>query len=76
MPAGYATFMLSQGADDFRDLWSVYGNQLSIYLNPGARMIFDTNWSLTADYLKIRTGTTDRPIVQDTDRVFKTIIST
>ncbi len=76
MPTTYITFQLSQGPDDFRDLWSVNGSQVSIYINPGARMVFDTNWSLVADFLKIRCGTSVHPIVQPVDRVFKTIIST
>ena len=76
MPMTYITFQLSQGLDDFRDLYSVHGGEVTIYISPGARMVFDTNWSLVSDYLKIRTGTAQFPIVQEQDRVFKTIIAT
>ena len=76
MPPIHVTFQLSQGPDDFRELWSVHGYQVAVMLNPGARMVFDTNWSLTADYMKIRTGTAATPIVQAANRHFMTIIST
>ena len=76
MPPTYISFQLSQGPDDFRELWSVHGYQVTIFTYPGARLVFDTNWSLTADFMKLRAGTTAVPIEQPVDRIFKTIIST
>jgi hypothetical protein len=76
LPSTCITFQLSQGANDFHDLYSIRGDLLKIYPVPGARLVFDTDWALIADFMKIRTGTPDDPIVQTAVRVFKTLIST
>lgn len=76
LPSASITFQLSQGASDFRDIYSVHGGILKIYPVPGARLVFDTGWALVADFLKIRTGAPDDPIVQTVNRVFRTLIAT
>jgi hypothetical protein len=72
--SAYITFQLSQGPDDFHDVYDVLGHQLSVFLIAGTRLAFEPKWTRGADFMRIRSGTSAKPVVQNATRTFTTIL--
>jgi hypothetical protein len=71
---GTVTFQTSPDNTVFRDLYKSNGEEIQCFVTPGATVAFEHN--IVIGWLKIRSGTGSRPVVQTQDRVFAVAIDT
>lgn len=70
------SFQLSQDGAKYQDLYSTAGFEISLGIMPGTRFVFDTTWTLAANFIKFRSGSRGYPVIQTADRIFGTVIVT
>jgi len=74
MPAQWTpanlSFQMSNDGVVFEDLFDAVGKEIMVNVMPGTVARLSGNWVTAPAYLRFRSGTRDRPVVQAADRVF------
>jgi hypothetical protein len=64
------TFAISTDGNGYNDLFTHDGKEITAVVNPGAAIVLRFDWSKAINFLKVRSGTRDGPVVQKEKRDF------
>jgi hypothetical protein len=71
------TFQFSSDGNGYNDLFNQYGQEVTLpNVPPGVGIVLDANWIGAVQFLKIRSGTRNHPVIQTGDRAFAVAIQT
>lgn len=64
------TFQVSSDGNLYNDLYDTEGEEITITARPDTTIVINERWSRVAGFVKLRSGSRDHPVEQDTDCKF------
>ena len=70
------SFQVSSDGNGYNDLFDDQGKEVTIVAHPNSGIVIDLSWARTVAFIKLRSGTRDRPTKQKVDCKLAIAIST
>jgi hypothetical protein len=70
------SFQVSSDGGSYNDLFDDEGHEITIVARPDQAIIIDRSWARTVGFIKLRSGTRDKPVKQTADCKLAIALST